>query len=440
MKTSTQTYIEATHCRICNNSNFEEIVDLGMQCLQGSFVKIEDDSLDNIKIPTKLVRCKDGEDGCSLVQLSISVPQSILYSNYWYESGVNNTMRNHLKSIVENALENCDLKEKRVLDIGCNDGTLLRNYNTNIDLWGVDPSDIAVEKCKGINLVSDVFPSDTADTKIGDLKFDIVTSIAMYYDLPDPVGFAKSVYNKLTNGGIWIVEMSYLPLMLEMNSFDTICHEHVEYYKLADLELIGKRAGFKIKDCSLNYINGGSIRIIFQKSDATVQSENYLKLKEVEHKLALNKSSVYTDFKSRVEALRASTMTLINDIVSKGETIHIYGASTKGNVLLQYYGLNSSHIVCAAERNLNKVGYKTLGSDIPIVSEADSRALNPDYYLVLPWHFGGEFLAREKEAIMKGTKMIFPLPELLVIDENNFESLQYSMEKPLDKFTRKYNL
>ena len=409
-------------CRVCGNTALTKVIDLGEQYLQGSFVKPGKEIPPLRKIPCTLVRCDVTRDekACGLLQIAHSVPPEILYSAYWYRSGTNNTMRNHLRGIVEEALDITGRKEvAAVLDIGCNDGTLLNYYPTSYEKFGIDPSDVAKE-VKQANVVQDIFPSNKLERLIGEKKIDIVTSIAMFYDLEDPVGFARSVKQYLAWDGIWIFEMSYMPKMLEMNSYDTICHEHLEYYSLAVLEYIMKQAGLKIVKISFNDINGGSIRCIAThiENDLYDRPEYQSLIHETRQKefdLELDTDKPYTRFQERINLHKEKLYNLLKRLKEEGKRIHIYGASTKGNTILQWCNIDHRIIDYAAERNPDKYGAKTLGTDIPIISEEESRAMNPDYYLVLPWHFKEEFLAREKEMVEKGTGFIFPLPEVYVV-------------------------
>jgi NDP-4-keto-2,6-dideoxyhexose 3-C-methyltransferase len=391
------------------------------------------------RFPMELLHCDtDRQPGaCGLVQLRHQVAPSVLYANYWYTSGTTATMKDHLQSIVATAGEHAEFVESRVLDIGCNDGTLLANYPETIEKWGIDPSDIATVVPESVEFVKDIFPSTGLRARLGDRKFDVVTSIAMYYDLSDPVEFAREVEQLLAEDGVWIVEMSYLPMMLRMNSLDTVCHEHLEYYSLAVLDYIAGQVGMRIVDARLNAINGGSIQLLLCKNGANrlnKPSQALAKLRGYETRIGLDTSRPLLDFRARVEHQRREMIELVSEIQDRGETIHVYGASTKGNVLIQWYGFDHHQLPFAADRNPKKVGARTVGTDIAIISEAESRAMRPDYFLVLPWHFRHEFLEREKDTIMAGTRMIFPLPELLVVDADNFEAALESSFDHLEAF------
>jgi len=414
---------------VCGSADLVPVIDLGQQYLQGSFVKPGVLMPPTRKLPTQLVRCDvtRNENGCGLLQLAHSFPPEILYANYWYRSGTNATMRNHLASIAKSALSLAKTSTPTVLDIGCNDGTLLANYPKESKRYGVDPSDIARDIKDGTIVINTVFPSEQAANVLPERGIDIVTSIAMFYDLESPVDFAKSIERLLSDDGIWVFEMSYLPLMLLQNSFDTICHEHLEYYSLAALEEIVSRADLRIFKVAINDINGGSIRCYAcraHKADfGSAEDREFLhRLRIKEFEMELDTDTPYVTFQANIDRLKNELNSLLFNIRSKGERVHIYGASTKGNVLLQWYGINRVMVDCAADRNPEKDGSSTLGTDIPIVSEEKSRAAKPDYYLVLPWHFKPEFLEREREMIFAGTKMIFPLPEVEVVTKDNYDT------------------
>ncbi|MEM1103284.1 MAG: class I SAM-dependent methyltransferase [Pseudomonadota bacterium] len=415
-----------TTCRVCGSHALTTAIDLGPQHLQGSFVK-DGCEPPRDQFPTELVVCDRRLDpnGCGLLQMAYSVPTDILYANYWYRSGTNRTMRGHLRRIVEDCVDLLDRADITALDIGCNDGTLLSYYPKTATRFGVDPSDIAETIGSWATVARGVFPSPEAAQTLGDTRFDVVTSIAMFYDLEDPVAFAKAIAERLKDDGVWILEMSYLPLMLEQNSFDTICHEHLEYYSLEVLERILDAADLKAVRAQTNDINGGSIRltVTHKAQDGFNRNDWLTELHELgcsETEMRLGTVETYRQFQDRIEALRSDLSGLLHDIKERGQTVHIYGASTKGNVLLQWYGIDNTLIPYAAERNPSKVGARTLGSDIEIISEAASREMQPDYYLVLPWHFRAEFLEREKETIFAGTKMIFPLPRISVVSLENY--------------------
>lgn len=409
-------------CRVCGSSSLKKVISLGEQYLQGSFVKPGKETPPTRKIECSLVRCDPTSDekGCGLLQMEHSVPAEILYSAYWYRSGTNQTMRDHLKGIVDTAIEMLGKSSGTALDIGCNDGTLLSYYPESFTCFGVDPSDVAQEVGPPIKVIQDIFPSTELSRVLNDRPVDIITSIAMFYDLEDPVAFTRSIKSALSPNGIWIFEMSYMPAMLQMNSYDTICHEHLEYYSLAVIERILQRAGMKVFNVEENSINGGSLRCYATHDDTfCYRSDEYnlnlQKMRQHEFDFELDTDKPYKNFQDRINLHRDELTKVLRDLRKQGKRIHIYGASTKGNTILQFCGLDNRIIDCAAERNPDKFGAFTLGSEIPIVSEEDSRALSPDFYLVLPWHFKQEFIEREIETLRRGAAFIFPLPSVQII-------------------------
>ncbi len=411
-------------CRICGSTALTKVIDLGEQYLQGSFIKPGKEMPASRTIPTELVRCDPtvDEQACGLLQMACSVPPIILYSSYWYRSGMNQTIRDHLKGIADRAIDfiGQEKTKARVLDIGCNDGTLLQNYPEGYIKFGVDPSDIAQEISGDITVVQDVFPSTELTKLVHNGRFDIITSIAMFYDLEDPVSFAKELKALLSEQGIWIFEMSYMPAMLEMNSYDTICHEHLEYYSFAVVESLLKRCGLKVLRVEFNEMNGGSIRYYatHESNFAFKNRDDHRTVRQVrqrEFELALDTDKPYKSFQGRIDRHKVELTSLLKNLKRQGKKIHLYGASTKGNTILQWCGIDSTIIDCAADRNPEKDGAKTIGTEIPIVSEEKSRAMRPDYYLVLPWYFRKEFLEREKALLDSGVGFIFPLPTIEIV-------------------------
>jgi len=409
-------------CRVCGSKALTKVIDLGEQYLQGSFIKPGKEVPPFRKISTSVIRCDPMKDerACGLLQMELTVPPEVLYSAYWYRSGTNNTMRQHLRGIAVDASSLLNKPSANVLDIGCNDGTLLDYYPTEFQKYGIDPSDVAQEIKGDVTVIQDIFPSEELVNILQKNQLDIITSIAMFYDLEDPIHFIKGIKQLLSPQGVWIFEMSYMPTMLKMNSYDTICHEHLEYYSLAVIEYILKQAEMKLFNVSLNDINGGSIRcyathidnFIYKKDE---YNENIKTLRQEEFDMELDTDKPYRNFQNRVNVHKEELSALLKKLKSNGKHIHIYGASTKGNTILQWCDIDQKIIDYAAERNPDKYGARTIGTDIPIISEADSRAMNPDYYLVLPWHFKKEIVEREEDTINKGTSLIFPLPTIEII-------------------------
>lgn len=405
-------------CRVCNSKNLQKVLSLG-NLYVSNFV---DSKNKGIKAPLELVICQE----CSLVQLKhTAVDPEKLYRNYWYKSGMNQTMINALLDITQKVEKLIKFRTNDVvLDIGANDGTLLRNYVTDkIIKVGFEPAiNLVPEAEVGIDkIINNFFNYQDFKNQFKNKKAKVITSIAMFYDLENPNQFVNDVYKSLDKNGVWIIQMAYLPLMLSLNAFDNICHEHIEYYSLLSLENLLKMHKLEVFDVELNNINGGSFRVYIKHLGSklprqTVSAKNRLtKLRSQEKKLRLDSMKPYLEFQKRVLNLKQKCYQFIKNKVSQGKTVSVYGASTKGNTLLQYYNLDNKLIKNAAERNPAKWGLKTVGTGISIVSELEIRKKKPDYMLVLPWHFLTEFKFREKEYLASGGRFIVPLPEFKII-------------------------
>jgi len=408
-------------CRVCGSRALTKVIDLGEQYLQNVFPR-EDEELPCVrKLPTELVLCDPTQDekACGLLQTRHTVPPQILYSSYWYKSGVNQTMKDHLCDVVQDCIKHAKRinlgQDITVLDIGCNDGTLLGFWPDPIHKFGVDPSDVAreafAERKDRTTFISDFFPSDSLP---GDTKFDFITAIAMFYDLENPIQFLQNIAEKLKRGGITCIAVSHMPTMLARTSYDTICHEHLEYYSLAVLEQMFTKCGLHIFDASLNEINGGSIRV-FASPEKKDESENLRQIRLHEFEMNLDSPETYRQFQHISEVRAHDLLSLLASAAAKGQTVHAYGASTKGNTILQWCKIDRRFVQYAADRNPAKHGCKTPGTNIPIISEEESRGMKPNFYLVLPWSFADEFKEREKEMLAQGTRFIFPLPTIQVV-------------------------
>lgn len=413
---------EIKKCRICGNDQFIPIIDLGNQCLSGRFPKKDDP--DPPHAPLVLVKCdtSNNPDACGLVQLKHSVPPFEMYTyEYGYRSGINKMMSDHLAEVTIKIQKKVGLeKNDIVLDIGSNDGTLLKTFERNdIRRIGMDPGGEQYRKYypDEIRLVSDFFTASNFWRVFPGEKAKIITSIAMFYDLEKPMEFVNHIRQILHQDGVWVLEQSYLPTMLEMNSFDTICHEHLEYYAYRQIDWMLKRNNLKAIDIEFNSINGGSFKLYVTHADS-VHPTNINVLNNVvkaERGMRLDTEKPYRDFYRRVDKIRKGLHKLLRTEKRKGKKIFVYGASTKGNVLLQYFNIDSSIITAAAERNPEKWGSRTPGTNIPIISEEEARTHHPDYFLTLPWHFKSEFIERESHFLTNGGKFIFPLPNIEII-------------------------
>lgn len=385
---------------------------------------VSDDSTGVPAIPLELVLCNPENKGCGLLQLRHTTSPDLLYRHYWYRSIVNGTMQIALRDVAENAQAIVQLRPGDiVIDIGCNDGTLLRSYGSSeIKLVGFEPARNLITQAE-----MDTTKIFNAFFNAGDFLSEfkdpakVITSIAMFYDLEDPNTFVGDVASCLDDEGIWIIQMAYLPDMLEDNMFDNICHEHLEYYSLRTLHWLLKRHNLEVFDVELNDVNGGSIRAYIRHSGARVGTGQFgiarvSALETYEQQLDLDGPQIYEEFAGRTRHIARRVRDFIVGETARDKSVYAYGASTKGNTLLQYCGLDHKLITAAADRNPDKWGTSTVGTNIPIVSEEQAREARPDYFLVLPWHFLREFRTREADFLKQGGKFIVPLPRPVIID------------------------
>ncbi len=409
-------YKQIGQCRICGNKHLERVLDLGEQMLTGVFPR--EAGAEVTRGPLRLVKCTGGEDVCGLLQLEHSYDLGEMYgANYGYRSGLNASMVAHLHAKVQRIQGLVGLREgDLVIDIGSNDSTTLQAYPADsLTLAGVDPTGVKFHNYypSHIQLIPDFFSAALVQQRFPGRKARVVTSFSMFYDLEDPMGFMRQVYEILADDGIWVFEQSYMPTMLDTNSYDTVCHEHLEFYALRQIQWMAARVGFRIVDVEFNDVNGGSFSITVRKArgDASVEPavQEILDREEARGLLGLQP---FREFASRVEESREILLAFVAQARADGKRVAVLGASTKGNVLLQYCGLTAEDAYAVAEVNAEKFGCYTPGTWIPIVDEKVLLQDEPDYLIVLPWHFRKFFLGNRK---WKKAKLVFPLPRLEIV-------------------------
>jgi hypothetical protein len=392
------------------------VLNLGVQKLTGVFPLSADEPI--TEGPLELVWCPDS----GLLQMRHSYDLGEMYGmNYGYRSGLNKSMVEHLTQKVQYLQRLTPLAAAdTVLDIGSNDATTLKAYTVQgLNRIGVDPTGVKFRDfyTDGIELIPDFFTAAEFRRIFGGKKAKIITSISMFYDLEDPGQFVRDVAEVLAPDGIWHFEQSYMPSMLRTTSYDTICHEHIEYYSLGPIIQLLKNSGLKVVDVQMNAVNGGSFAVSAAHATSPLHVNDAVInwLLDQEERMGLNTPRPFRQFEERVFEHRISLHKLIRALNADGKKVFGYGASTKGNVLLQFCGFGPKDIPCIAEVNTDKFGKFTPGTSIPIVSEAEAKALRPDYFLVMPWHFRNNIIQREQEYLKSGGKMIFPLPEIEIV-------------------------
>lgn len=413
---------EITTCRICGSTHLDSILDLGNQALTGVFPRGDTPVPAG---PIELVKCVESAGGCGLVQLRHSYAPGLIYgTNYGYRSGLNASMVAHLQKRVRLALERARPQPgDLILDIGSNDGTTLSAYpKSDLTLVGMDPSGrkFAHYYPEHVRLIPDFFSGAAFAKACPGRKAKIVTSFAMFYDLDQPQDFMAEVHDILADDGIWVLEQSYCPAMLRALAYDTICHEHVSYYALRQIKWMADRVGFKVVEVEQNDINGGSFCVTLAKKSAAIvassaRDDTVAELLAEEERLGFGTLEPFLEFRNRVFRHRADLQRFVRGARRRGKSVYGYGASTKGNVLLQFCGFTADDIPAIAEVNEDKFGASTPGTKIPILSEREVHALAPDCLLVLPWHFRENLIDREAAFLARGGQLVFPLPQIQTV-------------------------
>lgn len=413
-------------CRICyDEKSITEVLNLEPQYVATTFVTSnENNEMSKIKIPLTLILCKN----CGLVQLKETVRPDLLYKNYFYRTAINDTMRRDLLDVVNYAVENVKTeKNDIVIDIGANDCTMVSMYPDYLKRYGIEPATNIdwSNVSESITIVNDYFSKDIVMKKTNGKKAKIISATAMFYDFDDPNIATRDIKEILHEDGVCVLQVSYLlDTIKDMNFYDVV-HEHLEYYSLKSINYLMERNGLTVIDASTNFVNGGSLRVLVTHKEKNIsKSQRYQEILHEEEKWGLDKVDVYKEYKQKIDEIINKTKKFIMNEIKNGQLVIGLGASTKGNVLLQICGIEKNLLPYISDRNIDKVGLRTLGTDIEIISEDKARELNPSAMLVIPWNFKDEILERETKYIQNGGKMLFLMPFPYYIDKLGEHKIQ----------------
>lgn len=404
-------YTTRLNCRICGGS-LKDVLDLGDIYLN-NFV---DDGTAIYKAPLTLTVCTHKE--CELVQLKHTADLDKLYRQYWYQSGLNKGMIASLQDVVNDIMDHISLLPGDIIiDIGANDGTMLSQFPPNMYKVGFDPAlnlkSIVGQRCNrfyNTYFDADLYLADHPDPWLA----MVITSIAMFYDLEDPNKFVEDIKRCLGEDGVWVIQLTDLISMLKANAFDAVCHEHLEYYSLKTICYLMGQHELEVYDVSTNGVNGGSIRVWVARKGLRKIEDSVSQHLLDEQTYLQSFEDPFVAFANRVAKEKEDLISMLQILKKQEKSVYVLGASTKGNTLLQYYNINSNLIPYAAEVNADKFGLKTVGTNLMIISELEAIAKQPDYFLILPWHFGQGIITNVRKAGYKG-KFILPLPKVSVI-------------------------
>jgi hypothetical protein len=423
----TKYYKKINKCKVCGSENLEDVFSLDPQYISATFVQDneKEGDLAKIKIPMTLTLCSDSKTktGCGLLQLREEVESDFLYTRYFYRSSTNQTMINDLKKVVIDIQDKVNLADGDVVvDIGANDCTMIQFYPKNlnriaiepaknIDWSSVDPSIKIINNYFSANSFEDVMPSK---------KVKAFSCCAMFYDLADPNKFVSDIKALLAEDGIWCIQLSYLPSMINNMNFYDICHEHLSYYSIRSLSYLLEKNGLNIFDVSLNDVNGGSARVFISHKENKKYSKsiNLQNLIHIEDEMKLTSKETYANFYARMLELQDKVKAFFKSELEKGNKIIGLGASTKGNILLQFLGITKDMMPFISEINHTKIGLRTLGSDFELISEEAASSLKPAIYFVLPWYFKDEIIKREDKFTKSGGSLLFPMPYVHLVNQS----------------------
>ena len=415
----TNEYTVINKCRICSNNSVNEILKLEPQYIATTFVTDnENNPMAKIKIPLTLILCKK----CGLVQLKETVRPDLLYKNYFYRTAINETMKRDLQDVVNYAVENVKTESNDVVvDIGANDCTMVSMYPDHLKRFGIEPATNIdwSNVSESITVVNDYFSKDIVLKATNYKKAKIISATAMFYDFDDPNVVTKDIKDILHEDGVCVIQVSYLlDTIRDMNFYDVV-HEHLEYYSLKSINYLMERNGLKVIDATTNFVNGGSLRVLVTHKDSRrSKSKRYQEILDEEEKWNLEELDTYVQYEHKIkDIIKKSRKFIVNEIENGGTVIGL-GASTKGNVLLQICRIGKDLLPYISDRNKEKVGLRTLGTDIEIISEEKARKINPSAMLVIPWNFKEEILSREQNFIQNGGKMLFLMPKPYIVDNN----------------------
>jgi hypothetical protein len=413
---------ETKECRVCKNKNLLEVLSIKEQFLSPTFVKTnENNILSNIKVKQTLVLCDKKNNGCGLLQLKETVNPDLLYRQYFYRTSTNEMMKNDLKKVVEFTKNNVNLKENDiVIDIGANDCTMIQWFPKECKRIGVEPAqNISWKNVESdVIIVNDYFSGKAIEKAVNSQKVKAFTSCAMFYDLDSPNEFVMDIKQNLDADGVFVIQLSYLPLMLKNMNFYDICNEHLEYYCLETLNYLMYKNGLEIYDAVKNNVNGGSVLVAISHVGSKEKTNRYMSLLEEEKQYNLFEPKSYKDFYDKILDLKNKVNNFIKQEKDKGNEVVGLGASTKGNMLLQLFEIDKSIMPYISERNADKVGLKTLGTDFELISEQQAREIKPSCMLVLPWYFKEEIVKREQEYIQNEGILLFPMPYVHIVEKN----------------------
>lgn len=393
-------------CRVCDGTDLILAVDLGRQPWCNHFLRAEEVGQEPF-YPLRVVWCAQ----CATAQLDYTVPKETMFGDHTYLSGVTQTLSDHFREVAGtvDALFFADRARKAVLDIGSNDGTQLKHYQTlGYDVLGVESSATIARLANAAGVpTAHAFFDDAFAHTLG-RQFDVINASGVFFHLEALHSVTEGIRRCLREEGVFVVQFLYMKSIVANGAFDQIYHEHLLYYNLLTLERLLNRHGLALFDAWLSPIHGGSVIGCVGHQGRRPPTARLEQLRAAEQQAHSNDLATYQDFARRIALMKAENLAYLDAAKAAGKRLYGLGAPAKGNTLLNHFGIGRQYLEALVERNPLRQGLFSPGMHLPIIME-EELAEPPDVYYVLAWNFKREILARHQALRERGVEFYFPV-------------------------------
>jgi SAM-dependent methyltransferase len=407
---------ELVSCIVCGTASVEPFLNLGQTALANKFLTREELSAVEPNYPLRVGFCHT----CGHVQLTEAVPPHAMFEDYLYVSSASETLKRHLYDLSDILATRYRLgKPHLVIDIGCNDGTLLEGFRRHgVRTLGVDPAVNLAEQARdtGIDRYIGFFGSSSARDIVDKWgQASVITATNTFPHIPDLADFVEGIETALAPGGAFVIEAHYLVDLLEQVAFDTIYHEHVSFWALRPMIHLFARHGMEVVDAERLPLHHGQLRASVQRKGEGSVRPSVATLLEAENSLGIGMYSTYQRFAQRTQQLKEDLHRTLNELRAQGKSVVGYGAPAKGNTLLSFLEIGPSVLRYIVDRSRLKQGRYTPGTHIPVVPVERLLEDQPDYVVLLAWNFAEEVLEQQAEYRRRGGRFILPVPRVQFI-------------------------
>jgi SAM-dependent methyltransferase len=403
----------ASECLICRKQHVEEFLDLGETALANQFLRADELETPEPKYPLRVGFCHD----CGHVQLLDSVPPLEMFANYLYISSASDTLKNHLWELSDDLVGRYRLgKDDLVIDIGCNDGTLLQGFARHgVRTLGVDPAENLAQFSAGDRYIGLFTGSSSRDIAGKWGKAALITATNTFPHIQNLDDFIEGILHALRPGGAFVIEMHYLLDLVEQVAFDTVYHEHVSYWALAPMKRLFERHGMRVVDAQRVPLHHGQLRVHVQRDGEGDIRPGVEEILAAEKSAGLDRFETYAAFAERAQKIKKDLHEALTAIAKRGERIAGYGAPAKGNTLLGFLEIGPDLLPYIVDRSPLKQGLFTPGTHIPVVTPERLLTDQPEYVLLLAWNFAEEVIKQQAQYLSNGGKFMVPVPEVRLL-------------------------